>query len=54
MEAFMLRLDSGEANYECFVQHILGKKEDIFIVNFRDSRLKEHLWNAIREEGTIN
>jgi hypothetical protein len=88
MQAFILRLDRGEIRYECYVQQIPGKREDIFIVNFKDSclirqfhaskllfyitrdgelsgrkpglqegresQLKEHLWNAIKEREAIN
>jgi len=39
MRAFVLRLDRGEAKYECFVQQLTEKQEDIFIVNFKDSGL---------------
>jgi len=81
MQAFVLRLNRGEARYECFVQQIKDKGEDIFIVNFKDSclirlfraskvlfylrrskegmldgkehRLKECLWNAIAENEAI-
>jgi hypothetical protein len=39
MKAFMMRLDRGKINCECYVQQITGREEDIFIVNLRDSGL---------------
>ena len=39
MQAFVLRLNRGERKYECFVQQIADKGEDIFIINFKDSCL---------------
>jgi hypothetical protein len=39
MQAFVLNLDKGGTRYECFVQQLAGEREDIFIVNFKDSSL---------------
>jgi len=39
MQAFVMRLNKGERKYECFVQQIADKGDDIFIVNFKDSCL---------------
>jgi hypothetical protein len=39
METFSIEFDYEKKHYECFVQKIKSKTEDVYILNFKDSIL---------------